>query len=221
MDINFWKQRWQENQIGFHLDEVNPHLKQFWSTLKLAQGSHVLVPMCGKSLDLMWLQQSGYSVTGIECSRLAVEAFFTEQNLHANHEPAGDLHAYHTDNLRLLLGDFFALQANLIPDVAAVYDRAALIALPADMRKAYVEKLFTVLPVTAVILLVTLEYNQAVMQGPPFSVTETEVQNLYANRFIIHKLQQRDVLPDQPRFAERGLNKLLETVYLLQPAPAI
>lgn len=217
MEIDFWKQRWQENQTGFHLDQVNPWLKKFWPELKLARGSHVFVPLCGKSIDLLWLAEAGYSVTGVECSQLAVEAFFSEHDLSCNRVDGELLQSYRAEDIHLLQGDFFDLPADMLADVAAIYDRAALIALPADMRQRYVTKLFDVLPSGAAMLLITLEYNQASMSGPPFSVPENEVRNLYGKRFDIHKLQQTDVLQEQPRFAQRGLDALLETVYLLQP----
>jgi len=217
MEIDFWRQRWQENQIGFHLDQVNPWLKKFWPELRLVRDSHVFVPLCGKSIDLLWLAEAGYSVTGVECSQLAVEAFFAEHKLSCNRVSGEFLQSYRAEDIHLLQGDFFDLQADMLADVAAMYDRAALIALPADMRQRYVTKLFDVLPSRAAMLLITLEYNQASMSGPPFSVPENEVRNLYGKRFDIHTLQQIDVLQEQPRFAQRGLDALLETVYLLQP----
>ena len=216
MEVEFWKQRWQKNQIGFHLDAINPNLKQLWSQLKLAPGSHVLVPLCGKSLDMLWLQQAGYSVTGVECSQLAVDAFFAEQKIIPEHKSLDDFQVYQSGNFQLLAGDFFKLQSKQLQDIAAVYDRAALIALPADMRKAYAEKLIDSLPTTAVILLVTLEYDQQVMQGPPFSVSAAEVQRLYGQRYAIHTLRQENIIAEEPRFAQRGLGSLIESAYLLQ-----
>ena len=217
MEIDFWKQRWQENQIGFHLDQVNPLLEKFCSALKLAPGAQVFVPMCGKSVDMLWLANAGYGVTGVECSELAIQSFFTEHKLPCTRSIDHALQSYQSKNIDLLHGDFFDLQTDILSCVAAVYDRAALIALPPDMRKNYVEKLFDVLPPTASLLLITLAYDQALMSGPPFSVTESEVQALYGKRFTIHMLQQTNVLNEQPRFAQRGLDSLLETAYLLSP----
>jgi thiopurine S-methyltransferase len=217
MEIDFWKQRWQENQIGFHLDQVNPSLEQFFPALKLTQGAQVFVPMCGKSLDMLWLANVGYGVTGVECSELAIQSFFTEHKLPCTRSLDHALQSYKSKNIHLLHGDFFDLQTDMLSSVAAVYDRAALIALPPDMRKSYVEKLFDVLPQHAGILLITLVYDQTLMAGPPFSVPEIEVQNLYGERFTIRTLQQTNVLHEQPRFAQRGLDSLLETVYLLSP----
>lgn len=219
MEIDFWKQRWQENQIGFHLNEVNPALVKFIPALGLQPGAHVFVPMCGKSLDVLWLKNAGYSVTGIECSELAIQAFFNEHQLPVSHRPDPVIASYKADEIHLLHGDYFDLTPDLLADVVAVYDRAALIALPAEMRQRYVRKLFELLPASSQMLLVTLEYNQAAMAGPPFSVPESEVRKLYSARFSIQVLQQTSVLDEQPRFAQRGLDGLLETVYLLTPKP--
>ncbi|MDQ1362549.1 MAG: thiopurine S-methyltransferase [Pseudomonadota bacterium] len=217
MEIDFWEQRWKENQTGFHLEKVNPLLEKFWPELKLAEASHVFVPLCGKSLDLMWLNKSGYCVTGVECSQLAVETFFREHDLSCNRVDDENLKFFQAENIHLLQGDFFDMRAEMLADVSAIYDRAALIALPAGIRQRYAAKLLDMLPAHAVMLLITLEYNQTLMPGPPFSVPETEVRALYGKRFDIQKIHQVDVLPDQPRFAQRGLDFLLESVYLLKP----
>lgn len=217
MEVEFWKQRWQENQTGFHLDQVNPYLEQFWPALQLTPGSHVFVPLCGKSKDLVWLEKSGYRVTGVECSQLAINAFFTENNLQFDTVQGQALNTCIAGNIQLLQGDFFDLQSNELADVKAVYDRAALVALPPDMRQRYAQKLVDILPAPTTMLLITLEYNQASMSGPPFSVPEIEVRSLYSHCFDIHRLQQMDVLSSQPRFAQRGLDRLVESVYLLQP----
>ena len=216
MEVEFWKQRWLEKQTGFHQDRFNSYLEKYWPELKLAEGSHVFVPLCGKSMDMVWLEKSGYRVTGVECSQLAVEAFFVDHNLIADSVNGQPFNIYLSGNIKLLHGDFFDLPSDMLADVNAVYDRASLIALPSDMRKRYVDKLIEILPSQAMILLITLEYNQASMSGPPFSVPEKEVRSLYSRRFDIHLLKQVDVLTDQPRFAQRGLLSLVESVYLLQ-----
>jgi thiopurine S-methyltransferase len=217
MEVKFWKQRWQENQTGFHLDQVNPYLEQFWPALQLTPNSHVFVPLCGKSIDLIWLEKSGYKVTGVECSQLAINAFFAENNLQFDTVHDQVLNTCIAGNIQLLHGDFFDLQRHDLAGVNAVYDRAALVALPPDMRQRYAQKLIDILPARTAMLLITLEYNQASMSGPPFSVPEIEVRSLYSHCYDIHRLQQMDVLSAQPRFAQRGLDRLVESVYLLQP----
>jgi thiopurine S-methyltransferase len=217
MDIEFWEQRWQQNQIGFHLDQANPVLVKYLPELNLLAGSQIFVPLCGKTLDLIWLAKSGYSVTGVECSRIAVESFFREHDLQYQQIENPPLTTFHAGDIRIIQGDFFSLQNNILQDNELVYDRAALIALPEEMRKRYVNKLFELLPAQTAILLITLEYNQSAMPGPPFSVSESEIQKLYSKRFDISKRQQSDVIQEQPQFRKRGLDSILETVYWLKP----
>ena len=213
MEIEFWKQRWQENQIGFHLSEVNPYLINHWSDLQLKSGAVVLVPMCGKSLDMIWLASENYSVVGVECSVKAVESFFNEQRLEVQVGNHRDYTVYQNAAINLLQGDFFKLDKEILREVEAVYDRASLVALPEDMRQEYVNLLAENLPEKVKILLVTLEYEQSLMSGPPFSVSQKDVQSLYGNAFHIELLHQQDILEEQSRFKERGLNYMLERVY--------
>jgi len=130
MEPKFWQERWARNQIGFHLPEVNPYLLRYWPSLTLAQGAKVLVPLCGKSLDLMWLASNGYHVLGVELSEQAVDAFFREQNLTPRITWHGVFKVYQADLIEIWCGDFFALDAGALADCTALYDRAALIALP-------------------------------------------------------------------------------------------
>jgi len=217
MEQAFWQQRWQQNQIGFHLDRVNPHLVTHWGDLKLPAGSTVLVPLCGKSLDLLWLANQGYAVIGVECSELAVQAFFDEQKLSYQQGDYRGFRVFKAGNINILQGDYFDLDQELLADVSAVYDRASLVAMPEDMRENYVQKLLQCLPSSSQIMLVTLDYNQQQMAGPPFAVPEQEVTELYAQRYQIKRLYQQDILAAEQRFRERGLDYLVETVFHLQP----
>jgi thiopurine S-methyltransferase len=130
VETDFWHNRWENNLTGFHLDEVNPYLKANWTSLNLKAGARVFVPLCGKSLDLIWLAAQGYEVVGIELSPRAVEAFFTENNLTAEHQKIGNLEYWQAEDISLFCGDFFALTTEILGQVDAVYDRASLIALP-------------------------------------------------------------------------------------------
>jgi len=217
MEQAFWQQRWQQNQIGFHLDRVNPHLVTYWGDLKLPAGSTVLVPLCGKSLDLLWLANQGHAVIGVECSELAVQAFFDEQKLSYQQGDYRGFRVFKAGNINILQGDYFDLDQELLADVSAVYDRASLVAMPEDMRENYVQKLLQCLPSSSQIMLVTLDYNQQQMAGPPFAVPEQEVTELYAQRYQIKRLYQQDILAAEQRFRERGLDYLVETVFHLQP----
>jgi thiopurine S-methyltransferase len=215
MKIDFWKQRWVENQTGFHLNKTNPCLIHYWLDLGFGEGDVVFVPLCGKSLDLTWLSNQGHNVIGLECSDVAVKSFYKEQKLPYQQGKYKEFNVFNSELITLLQGDFFDIDSELMEEVRAVYDRASLIALPEDMRKAYVNKLSDTLPDNVKILLVTLEYNQQLMSGPPYSVSENEVRELYSQSFVIKKLHQQDVLENELRFKKKGLDYLLETVYLL------
>lgn len=216
MEPDFWHQRWQQNQIGFHQGEVNPYLRQYWPALGVPAPARVLVPLCGKSLDLLWLQQQGYQVEGVELSELAVRAFFEEQGIAASQRQIGDWQVWESDALRIWCGDFFKLSADQLGPIDAVYDRAALIALPAEMRRRYVKHLETLVG-DVPHLLVTLEYPQEQMDGPPFSVEQVEVETLFSARYHgTHAHHCDDVLSANAHLQQRGVGRLNECVYLLQ-----
>lgn len=215
MDASFWDNRWQNNLIGFHLKEVNPYLKEYWASLNLKQGARVFVPLCGKSLDLIWLADQGYDVVGIELSRLAVEAFFSENDLNVKRTQIAELEYWQSEKISLFCGDFFSLNTKILGHVDAIYDRAALIALPLVMRQEYAAKLIE-LGQTAPNLLVTLEYEQSKMHGPPFSVSESEVQSLYQANYFVKQLSAQNVLSDNINFREKGLDFLNECIYKLE-----
>lgn len=216
MEADFWHQRWRDNQIGFHLDEVNPLLRMYWPMLDLQKGARVLVPLCGKSRDLGWLAAQGYHVVGVELSPLAVEAFFKEHGLTAEKKSQGHVDGHYVQGVEIWCGDFFEMHRSHIGHVDAIYDRAALIALPLPMRERYVEHL---LALTGRVpqLLVTLDYPPEQMEGPPFPVTTQEVALRYGDQYhAIHPHVCHDILGNDKRYAEKGLSRLSECVYLLR-----
>jgi len=215
MQQGFWHERWRLNQIGFHGLQVNPHLQSFWSALKLAPGSKVLAPMCGKSLDMLWLMAQGYEVIGVELSPVAVEAFFAENGLAFTRRQQGKFSSSESDKLQILCGDFFDLTGDDFKDVNAVYDRASLVALPPDMRKAYVLLLQRLLRAGTKTLLVAFDYPQQEMSGPPFSVPTAEVQALYGRNAEVELLFSQDILDQELHFRDKGLSRMQEQVYLL------
>lgn len=215
MHAGFWQARWSRSEIGFHLAEVNPYLQRYWPGLGLATGARVLVPLCGKSLDLAWLAGQGFQVTGVELAQRAVEDFFTEHGLEPVVSEEGPFRLYRAGSVEIYCGDFFALTEQQLSDCTALYDRAALIALPPPMRERYVAHLTQVLPAGCQGLLVTLDYDQAQMDGPPFAVTDDEVQRLFAQRWQVSNLVCADVLGENWKFLQRGLERLDERVYRL------
>ena len=213
MEPKFWQERWARNQLGFHLPEVNPYLERHWPSLALAEGAKVLVPLCGKSLDLMWLATQGHRVLGVELSEQAVEAFFSEQSLTPRITQRGVFTVYQADLIEVWCGDFFALDAEVLADCTAVYDRAALIALPPWMRSQYTEQLNNMLRPGCQGLLITLDYDQAQKAGPPFAVTDEEVKVLLGAHWSLQVIEKQDILGESWKFVQDGVTGLDERVY--------
>jgi thiopurine S-methyltransferase len=191
MQPDFWHQRWRSNQIGFHESQANPLLVAHFEALGLAKGARVFLPLCGKTLDIDWLMALGYRVAGAELSPLAVAGIFERLAVKPASGRAGSLECRSIVDLDVFVGDIFDLSAAALGPVDAVYDRAALIALPPELRQRYAKHLRE-LTHGAPQLLVTLEYDQRQVDGPPFSVPAAEVRELYGMYSSV-LLAQRDV----------------------------
>jgi len=216
MDEAFWHERWESGRIGFHLDRVHPGLLKHWPQLEVASRAPVFVPLCGKSLDLAWLAGEGHPVTGIELSDIAIRDFFSESGHAPSVTTDPPFTIYSAAGISLLQGDFFALQRRQLPHVAAVYDRAALIALPPAMRGNYAQHLATLIAPGSVVLLITVEYDQREMAGPPFAVAPDEVKALLGAEFAVQQLELTPPLEVPPQFRQRGLTSLRERIYRLE-----
>jgi thiopurine S-methyltransferase len=211
----FWHDRWRKGQIGFHQSAVDTRLQQYWPDLGLASESRVFVPLCGKSLDMLWLLERGYFVVGIDLSAMALESFCMENGIAAKRRTLADLEVYETANLQLYCGDFFAFTAKLLGTIAAVYDRASLIAWTPEQRDAYVTHMTSLTTLRTQTLLITLEYPQAQMSGPPFSVSAADVERLYSRHHTILELGRYDILAKEARLRSRGVTELHEACYQL------
>jgi len=213
MQPEFWQHRWQTNQIGFHRDTPLPLLLAHWPALGLAKGSRVLVPLCGKSLDMLWLAEQGHRVLGVELSELAIGQFFDERGLSPaiSQSPFGT--HYRAGAWEIICADAFALTPELLQDCAGVYDRGAMIALPPKMRETYVATTWSRLPAGCRGLLVTLEYPQVQKDGPPFSVEEDEVRQRFDGICKIELIQRRDILKNEPSFQAEGVKALHTCAY--------
>lgn len=211
MEPAFWHKRWADNQIGFHQLQVNPYLQAHWPALGLAVGAQVLVPLCGKSLDLLWLAAQGYRVLGVELSRRAVEDFFVEHGLVAEVSQRGAFEVWRCGEIELWCGDIFALRAEDVAGCTGLYDRAALIALPPRMRERYMA-LLDDLPAIGKGLLVTLDYDQSLIDGPPFSVGDGEVRAGFSG-WQVDEVEGREILDESPKFLKAGVERLLERAY--------
>ncbi|MEC8443222.1 MAG: thiopurine S-methyltransferase [Pseudomonadota bacterium] len=220
MQHEFWHERWANNEIGFHESEVNPALVNHWHTLKVDLGSRVLIPLCGKTLDAHWLLREGYQIVGVELSEVALDALADSIeetfSLAVDKQRVGDLILYRAAGILLICGDWFALTSYDVGPIDAVYDRAALVAMPEAMRADYVKQLRT-LSEDAPQLLVSFDYDQAEMSGPPFSVPVDEVQQHYAGMHV-DVLLRSDLLASDPKFRERGVRAMSQDVLRLTRA---
>jgi thiopurine S-methyltransferase len=192
MDPNFWHKRWEKNEIGFHQSAVNVLLSDHFSGLSLPQTSRVFVPLCGKTRDIAWLLSQGHRVVGVELSKLAVEELFVDLGVAPKISVQGELLRYSAPGLEIFVGDIFELSGDLLGRVDAIYDRAALVAFPAEMRGRYGAHVAAITQL-APQFLICFEYDQAVMNGPPFSIDRQKVHDVYGAHYQIEPITNRDV----------------------------
>lgn len=218
MEISYWKSRWRKNNIGWHVNNVYPLLPEIWPLLSLTSNPRVLVPLCGKSLDMSWLAQQDCYVTGVEVSQQALQEFIDSQSEEFYHDSSHGFTIYKSTSFELWQGDFFKLPGDKIPDLDLVYDKASFVALPPEMRKQYTQKILELCGKSTHILLQTFEYNQEEMTGPPFSIPEDEINKMFREQFDIQLLREQSKLDEVPKFQRRGLSSyFIEKIYHLKP----
>lgn len=214
MQPDFWHERWQNGQIGFHLPAENPRLVAHWAKIA-TPGARVLVPLCGKSVDLAWLAARGHEVVGVELSELAARAFFEERGIAPEVVEAGPFRIFRRDRVSIAVGDFFASTPETLGgSFALAYDRAALIALPPELRERYVRTLRGLLSPRGKVLLVTLDFDAP--GGPPFSVDAAAVRSLHRDANI-ELLEEVDETSTSANLLARGASRASELVFLVEP----
>jgi thiopurine S-methyltransferase len=190
MDASFWHEKWAKKEIGFHESKVNPFLVKHLASLDLDEGARLFLPLCGKTKDIAWLLSQGYRVAGAELSELAVSELFEEMDIVPIIERHDTVSHYRTQNLDIFVGDIFAVTALSLGKVDAIYDRAALVALPTHMRGSYTQHLRAITH-NAPQLLICFEYQQDLLAGPPFAISEDEVRGHYAAYYGLKILQAK------------------------------
>lgn len=212
MEAEFWIQAWQEGRTGFHQAKYNDKLTRYLSSMISGEDQCVFVPLCGKTKDMLWLAQQGLRVYGVELYEKAVKDFFSE-----NHLPSprvlrtGVFTDYAVDNITISVGDAFMYKT--VKPFDLIYDRASLVALPARMRSSYATLILSLLKNGGKYLLLTYEYDEMEMQGPPFSVPDKEVRELFGSKLQIKLLETSRISGENPRFSQ--VPSLVEKVYLL------
>ncbi len=212
MEAGFWHQKWEKGDIGFHAQEVNPSLQEHFGKLQMAAGARVFLPLCGKTRDIGWLLDEGFRVSGAELSELAIKELFNDLGLVPEITGAEKHLCYQAGNVRIFVGDIFDVSAKQLGPIDAIYDRAALVALPMEMRARYAAHLIDITD-AAQQLLITYEYDQQLMNGPPFCVRAEEVKRLYSVTYDVRALETH-VVPE----GMRGKVPATETVWALQMA---
>jgi len=192
MDASFWQQRWERNEIAFHEAKANFLLVTHFVGLSLAQGSRVFVPLCGKTLDIHWLLSHGYRVAGADLSKIAVGQLFAELGVEPKIAVGGKISRYSAANIDIFVGDFFDLPKSELGRVDAIYDRAALVALPEAMRERYAAHLMDITD-RAPQLLISYAYDQRLLDGPPFSVSSDEIARHYQGNYDLTLVASVDI----------------------------
>lgn len=210
METSFWHEKWEKNEIAFHNDDVNRMLAAHFHTLALADKARVFLPLCGKTRDMDWLLCKGHKVVGAELSEIAIEQLFKDLDVQPTVTQTGPFVLYSAPDIDVFVGDIFDLTSTMLGRVDAVYDRAALVALPEDLRTRYAAQMIA-LAEGAPQFLISFDYDQSVMKGPPFSVVEGEIRKLYGTRYDISLAASAEV-PGRLK----GIAEALEIVWLLR-----
>jgi thiopurine S-methyltransferase len=218
MEHSFWEGRWLDNQIGWHQSDTERLLLLYGKSLNLKAGSSVLLPCCGKSLDLKYFSEQGYPVTGLELSEVACSSFFEENSLEHTIEKRGDFKHFISEKITLIQGDLFAFDESGFK-FDFIYDRAALIALSKEQRRAYAKKIISWIKPAGHMFLISLEFDESKKPPPPHSVSEEEIHELYEEHFSIEALTREDVLAESEKFKLAGIESLDETTFLLKGRP--
>jgi thiopurine S-methyltransferase len=217
MELSYWQSRWKKGNTGFHQHNGYPGLRKYWQNLPIPKSPEVLVPLSGKSEDMRWIAECGGRITGVEISEIAVQQFFSRMEQKPKKISFANFDIYTLNNITIWCGDFLKLPQNKIPEFNLIYDKAALVALPLQKRKKYVEKVVSVAGPHTHILLHGFSYNQQEMNGPPFSIPEKEVKMLYGSEFSITLLEKNTLNTDKyQKFKKRGLGShFIEYLLLL------
>ncbi|WP_444996763.1 thiopurine S-methyltransferase [Aliikangiella sp. IMCC44359] len=210
MNKNYWLQKWRKNDIAFHQNMVNPFLIKYFNQLPLTIGQRIFVPLCGKTNDIAWLLTNGYEVVGAELSEQAIKQLFHHLNISPQISKIGNLSQYKAQNIKIFVGDLFDLTTAILPNIHAVYDRAALVALPKDIRIQYTSHLTDITQNTPQ-LVITYEYDQVKMDGPPFSISDEEIYYHYEKNYDPILLTSIDVTGGL-----KGLCEAKEKAWLLK-----
>ena len=211
-----WLEFWENNEINWHSDVVTQELEEYLGLLKLEPGDKVFFPLCGKSLDMTYILNQGFSVIGVELSEIGIKQFFHANELDFTISQVGEFDLYSAKNIEIYCGDFFSLTSKHLCDVKAVFDRKSLIALDRNLRQKYVKHLNDIISLGVRILLITLNYPQHQMSGPPFSVDKSEVESLFSMTFETRELKSFNDIENGSKLVRAGVDYINNAAYCLR-----
>lgn len=214
MERDFWLEAWEVGRTRFHKQSTNQILLKYGKILDTSQV--VFVPLCGKTLDMIYLLSQEKKVIGVELSELAVKAFFQENDLQFIKESTKNFQRYSINNLTIYCGNLFDLSVDELGEVDGLYDRASLVALPKAMRAQYTSFIKSHCPKLKTMLLGSFEYDQTKAEGPPFSVTEQEIRDSYEDKYVVELLEREITEDKNPRFEDKGIEAFYHTAYALR-----
>ncbi len=213
MQQQFWQQRWQEGRLGFHRDEIHPDLLAHEAAFLGTEPRRVLVPLCGKTLDLLWLRDRGHEVVGVEFVEAAAEAFFAEHRITPQRSLVHGARSYSSPGIQIVCADLFAVTNAIVGAIDRIWDRGAMVAIEPARRNEYAQRLRMLTAEGGRMLLNTVEYDQSVMEGPPWSVDEATVRACYSGA-TIERIERRNVI-DESTWRERGHSHWFDNTFLL------
>jgi len=218
MELSYWESRWNKEKTGFHMPEGYPGLRAYWPALELPSHPRVLVPLCGKTVDMIFLEGQGADVVGVEISEKAILSFLNEHNRRFETREYAEFKIYTTGTIEFWQGDFLKYPQQKT-GFDLIYDKAALVALPPHKRRAYSDKLLTFAGPQTSILLHHFIYPQDEMPGPPFSVARQEINEYFSDLFKITLLKENQIPSNHfVPFRRRGLKSpLIEHLLFLKP----
>lgn len=211
MQPDFWHSKWEKREIAFHEGSPNKLLTKHFDSMQLDPKSRIFVPLCGKTRDIGWFLERGHRVAGAELNESAVKELFEELDVTPKVTARGPLKHYSADELEVFVGNVFDLSSEYLGAVDAVYDRAAMVALPQDMRARYAAHLVR-LTHSAPQFVITFSYDQSKMSGPPFSVPHDELEGNYTEHYRLEILESREI-----EGGLKGVVQATETVHRLWP----
>lgn len=215
MNKKNWLEKWKKKETKFDQMQVNPYLIKYEKIFESLEGKKIFIPLCGKSIDILWFLTHGAEVIGVEFSEVAIETFLSENNLIYKKVDKHPFIFYHADSLKFICGDLFQLEKNDVGEFDWIYDRASLIALDDMARVQYANKIFQLSSNQSKMFLITLSYGTTTLEPPPYSVTDEEVYSLFSKNFQIATLSKNENMDIMPHLIQAGFPNLNDRVYLL------